>query len=303
MPDRGHRSWKPTAGLTPFLLVLPVFLYYLLFWVRPVVSAGMMSLTDGEGGWSLDNYLVIFRDAVFYRALWNTAFIVAVSVTIEFVAAFGLALLINTRFRGSGLFLFVAMIPMALPAVAVGAMWSSGLATYGWLNSLLVHVGLIAADGKIAFLSGGPYASMGLVILIDAWQVIPFMMVILLAGMQNLDPEMREAGYVFGATGLTVLRRITIPMMRPTIQTAVVLRIISAIQIWLIIVMLFGFRRIPVLLEELVFYKEVLTGEQHFRVAMAYSVLVAVVVSIAAVVYLRLSAGKGHPRGGREAVA
>jgi len=62
---------------------------------------------------------------------------------------FGLALLINTKFRGSSLFLFIAMIPMALPPIAVGAMWSSGLATYGWLNSFLHIIGFIEKTGKI----------------------------------------------------------------------------------------------------------------------------------------------------------
>ena len=277
--------------LTPYVLVAPVFAYYLLFWMHPVLSAVAGSFRGVDGQLSLANYLTIFRDPVFYRALFNTGFIVLVSVTLEFIVAFGLALLINTRFRGSSLLLAVALIPMALPAVAVGAMWSSGFATIGWVNSLLHRLGPLAPDQPIAFLAGGPYRAMLLIILIDAWQVIPFMMVLLLAGMQNLKAEWREAGYVFGGTPLTVLRTITVPLLRSTIQTALVLRIISAIQIWLIIVMLYGFRRIPVLLEELVFYKEVLSGPQHFRTALAYSVLIAVVVSAMAIVYLKLSRG------------
>lgn len=278
-----------TKNALPYILIAPVFIYYLTFWIQPVLSAVFGSFLDFNNTLTFQHYLKIIRDEYFYRALFNTLFIVVFSVTIEFFVAFGLALLINMRFKGSGAFFFIAMIPMALPAVAVGAMWSSGLATYGWLNSLLYYIGIIEVDGKIAFLSGGRYASMLLIILIDAWQVIPFMMVILLAGMQNLDEEMREAGYVFGGTRFIVLRKITVPLLKPTIQTALILRIISAVQIWLIIVMLFGFRRIPVLLEELIFYKEVLTGPEHFKIALAYSVLVALVVSAVAIIYLKVS--------------
>jgi len=287
--EKGRRGRQLASSAIPYVLIAPVFVYYLVFWIRPVLAAVTGSFLELDGSVTLEHYLVIFRDEYFRRALFNTLFIVALSVTLEFFVAFGLALLINTRFRGSSVFLSVALIPMALPAVAVGAMWSSGFATYGWLNSLLYYVGLIEADCKIAFLSGGPYSSMLLIVLIDAWQVIPFMMVILLAGMQNLNRELLEAGYVFGATPFVVLREIAAPLLRPTIQTALVLRIISAVQIWLIIVMLFGFRRIPVLLEELVFYKEVLTGPEHFKIALAYSVLVAAVVSAVAILYLKVS--------------
>jgi len=128
-----------------------------------------------------------------------------------------------------------------------------------------------------------------LIILIDAWQVIPFMMVILLAGLQGLDRETREAGYVFGASRLQVLRKITIPMLKPTITTAVILRIISALQIWLIIVMIFGFNRIPVLLEQVVLNVDQLGSPYFFRLGMALSVIVAVLVSIVSFLYLKLS--------------
>ncbi len=286
---KGSRAERPVRNILPYLLIAPVLIYYVAFWLQPVLSAVTGSFLDGENTFTFRYYAAIFRDGHFYRALFNTAFIVAVSVTLEFLAAFILALLINTRFRGSGIFFFIAMIPMALPPVAIGAMWSSGLAEYGWLNSLLHHLGMNETGGKIAFLAGGEFASMLLVVLVDAWQVIPLMMIILLAGMQNLDKEMEEAGYVFGGSRLTVLRKITVPLLKPTIQTALILRIISAIQIWLIIVMLFGFRRVPVLLEELIFYKEVLRGPENFKIALAYAVLVAAVVSAASLAYLKTS--------------
>ena len=263
--------------------------HYIIFWLYPVLDSVVTSFRSVGGEFSIVNYRYIFTDPVFYRALLNTAFIVIVSVTVEFLVAFGIALLINTKFKGSGIFLFLAIIPMALPAVAVGAIWSSGFATYGWLNSVLHNLGFIEETAKIPFLAASPFESMILIIIIDAWQVIPFMMIILLAGMQNMSEEMKEAGYIFGGSRLTVLRKITVPLLRPTITTAVILRIISAIQIWLIIVMLFGFQRLPVLLEELVYFTDVATSEEFFRIGLAYSVLVAFIVSIGAVIYLKVS--------------
>ena len=283
------RSRELRERIVPYVLIAPVIIYYIFFWLYPVLDSVLNSFRSITGEYSLLNYRYIFTDPVFYRALLNTAFIVVVSVTLEFAMAFGIALLINTKFRGSGVFLFLAIIPMALPAVAVGAIWSSGFATYGWMNSLLMKIGFIEETAKIPFLAATPFQSMLLIIVIDAWQVVPFMMIILLAGMQNLQEEMKEAGYIFGGTRLTVLRKITIPLLRPTITTAVILRIISAIQIWLIIVMLFGFQRLPVLLEELVYFVDVAQSEEFFRIGLAYSVLVAFIVSVVAVIYLKVS--------------
>ncbi len=279
--------------LVPYLLIAPAIIYYAVFWLYPVLDAVRLSFQTVSGEYSTYNYRYIFRDPTFYRALFNTGFIVVLSVSIEFVAAFAVALLINTKFRGSGAFLFLAIIPMALPAVAVGAIWSSGFATYGWMNSFLYYLRLIDEGGKIPFLAAGDLQSMILIIIIDAWQVIPFMMIILLAGMQNMEEELKEAGYIFGGTKLQVLGRITIPILKPTITTALILRIISAIQIWLIIVMLYGFRRIPVLLEEVVYFADESKSVEFFRIGLAYSVLVAFVVSIVAVLYLKASGAFG----------
>lgn len=235
----------------------------------------------------MGNYLYIFSDPYFIRAVINTGIFVAISVTLEFIVAMVLALLINKKFRGASIFLAIALIPMTLPPVAVGAMWSSAFAQNGWMNSILYKLGLITAEGKIPFLAGTEWQSLMLIIMIDAWQVIPFMMIILLAGLQNLPKESIEAGYIFGASRFTVLRKITMPMMKPSIQTALILRIIAALQVWLIIVMIYGFRRIPVLVEEVVYYNEIVLG--YYRVALAYSVIVSIIVSIVAIIYLKVS--------------
>ncbi|MCF6334281.1 MAG: sugar ABC transporter permease [Spirochaetales bacterium] len=275
--------------MVPYLLIAPVVIYYSIFWLFPVLNAIIESFRNVDGIWTVSNYIHIFKDPVFYQALSNTAFIVIFSVTIEFILAFGLALLINTKFRGSSMFLFLAMIPMSLPAVAVGAMWSSGLATRGWLNSFLMTFGFIDDASKILFLAGGKMSTMLLIIIIDAWTVIPFVMIILLAGLQGIGEDVREAGAIFGGTKFQILRKITIPMLKPTITTAMILRIISAIQIWLIIVLLYGFNRLPVLLEQVVLNYDQLGAEYFERIGLALSVLVAIIVSAAAVLYLKVS--------------
>ena len=278
---------------TPYLLILPVVIYYAIFWVRPVIAVMIGSVQDASGAFTLQNFVMVFSDENFWPALNNTAIIVLFSVTIEFVGALFLALLINRKFWGSGIFLFLTLIPMALPAVATGAMWITGFTAHGWINSLLYYIGILAEGDKIYWLGGleaNQIKLLALVIFIDAWQVIPSMMIILLAGLQNLPKEVKEAGYVFGGNFMTVLRKITIPMLQPTIQTAVILRLISAIQIWLIVVLLLGFGRMPLLVERIVYYHEEVPGlDISYQMAAGYTIVVSVIVSLTALVYLRVS--------------
>ena len=285
------RDWKRIgAKAVPYLLILPVAIYYAAFWLRPVITSVIGSFTDADGFFTLQNFVMVFNEENFVPALRNTAVIVIFSVTLEFLAALFLALLINRKFAGSGFFLFLAMIPMALPAAAAGAMWTTGLTAHGWMNSLLYYLGFLAEGKKIYWLAGSELSLLALLIVIDAWQVIPSVMIILLAGLQNIAEETKEAGYVFGGDYLTVLRKITLPMLKPTIQTAVILRLISAIQIWLIVVFLLGFSRLPVLVERVVYYtKEVDQLYISYQMASGYTLIVSVIVSLAALAYLQIS--------------
>jgi len=275
---------------TPYLLILPIVLYYGFFWLRPVITSVIAGFTDAAGAFTLQNFVMVFQEESFLPAVRNTAIIVVFSVSFEFFIALLLALFINRKFVGSGVFLFLSMLPMALPAAAAGAMWITGLTAHGWINSLLFHLGILAEGDKIYWLAGSEWALLALLIFIDAWQVIPSVMIILLAGLQNIPEETAEAGYVFGGGFFTVLRQITLPMLKSTIQTAVILRLISAIQIWLIVVFVVGFSRMPVLVERIVFYhKEVKGLDISVQMAMGYTIIVSVIVSLAALAYLKVS--------------
>ncbi len=286
-----NKKWKTFwAKAMPYLLILPVVIYYAIFWLRPVIELSFGSFIGAEGEFTLGNYAMVFQDPSFTPAFLNTIIIVVFSVSLEFMIALLLALLINEKFPGSGMFLFLAMIPMALPAAAVAAMWLTGLTAHGWINSLLHYLGILTGSEKIFFLTGNNWKNLILIIIVDAWQVIPSVMIILLAGLQNIPKEVKEAGLVFGGNGWTVLRKITIPILKPTIQTAVILRLISAIQIWLIIAILFGFNRLPVLLERVVYYSEEVPNlDISYQMASTYTVVVAVIVSLAAMVFLYVS--------------
>ncbi len=291
--ERAH-FWRVA---TPYFLIAPVVIYYALFWLRPVFSLVLDSITAADGGLTLQNFGLVIQDPTFWPAVRNTTIIVIFSVTLEFFVAFALAMLVNANFPGVSGFLFIVMIPMALPAMAVGAMWQTGLTAHGWINSLLFYMGLLEEGQKIYWLTGSDMKNLGLIILVDAWTVIPFVMIILLAGLQNLPEAAKEAGYVFGGNVWTVFRKITVPMLKPTIQTAVILRLIAAIQIWLIIVLLYGFNRLPVLVERIVYYTDQVPGLNNaYQLAASYTIIVTLIVSIAALIFLQVTgAFKSEP--------
>lgn len=285
---------------SPYLLLVPALLFYMMFWFFPVMLSFIQSFTAKAGGFSFDNYEMMFADPLFNRALVNTLVFALVSLTLQFVIALAVALLVNRNFKGSKLFLFIMLIPMALPQSAVGILWNTGLIQTGWINSLLQSTGLQAGleglgilDGRFIWKGVSGMEAVFLIILIDTWTVMPSVMIIILAGLQNFNKEYKEAAQVFGATRFQALKDIVIPIIKPSIVTALLLRLIAGVQVWLISVMIFGFERVPFLLERIVFYSDrVRTGEFSYQIAVSYSVFTLVIVFLLAFGFVRITRGK-----------
>lgn len=281
--------WK-----SPYMLVIPAFLFYLLFWAYPVFTALKEVFTSVDGGFTFENFAMMFQDEKFGEAFLNTIVFAGVSIVLQFFLALALALLINRNFKGSSFFLFIMMIPMAIPIAAVGIIWDTGLTEFGWVNSLLNQTGLQwllesvnIMDGNILWKGVTGMQAVGFLILIDTWTVLPSVMIIILAGLQNLNKEYSEAALVFGATRFQSIKDIVIPIIKPTIITSLLLRIISGVQVWLISVMVFDFDTVPFLVERIVYYTKFYYTEEYFKLSVAYSLLVMLLVMSIAFLFLR----------------
>jgi multiple sugar transport system permease protein len=275
----------------PYLLLTPALLYYIVFWLRPVLTALVESFTDIEGTLSLTNYITVFSEPVFKTAFLNSAGFAIASVILQFILALMLALLLNKKFKGVNLLLFVALIPMAVPQMAVAVLWKTGFASFGWVNNLLFNLNIISKPLK--FLTVDGIEALGFLVIIDTWTVLPSVMIILLAGLQNMNKEYEEAACIFGASRWQVIKDITIPILKPTIVTAIILRMIAAIQVWAIAVMIFGYGRVPFLVERIAYYTDVVSEiDTSYKNALAYSVIVTVIVLTAAMLYLRINSRK-----------
>ncbi len=280
-------------SIAALALVLPAIIYYSVFWIRPVYSAIIEAFTDVSGNFSLDTYIRLFSNPDMKKALINTFVFVLCSMVVQFFLSIGIALLLNKKFKFANLILFISLIPMALPPTAVGILWKSGLYKTGWLNSFLYTIGVLNETNLIDWISFSGLKAVLMLVVVDTWTVVPSMVIIILAGLQNLNKEYEEAGWVFGANKLQTIKDIVIPIMKPTIITAMILRLIASIQVWLIAVMILGYNTTPFLVERIAYYVDVITmASDSSKNAYATSVFVAVIVLIASTVYIRVSEKK-----------
>ncbi|SHJ84648.1 multiple sugar transport system permease protein [Geosporobacter subterraneus DSM 17957] len=273
----------------PYLLLLPAFIYYAIFWLAPVFAGVAEVFTDVNGQFTLTgNFKLMMHSDLFDKAVMNTALFAAVSVMIQYFIALLLAVLLSRKFRGAKLFMFIAMIPMAITPTAVAILWKTGLIKEGWINSLLMFLHIIKEP--IVFLNAEGLAAVFLIILIDTWTVTPSVMIILLAGLQGMQRELKEAAYTFGANKWRIFVDITLPILKPSIITSIILRLIAAIQVWAIAVMVLGFNKVPFLVERIAFYVDAVPGvATSEKLAFTFSFTTTVIVFMVTIIYLKFA--------------
>lgn len=284
---------KNNAGRMALYLLLPVFLYYALFWMRPVYTAIIETFTNSAGSFSLENFARIWVDDKIREAFLNTVVFVVLSMVIQFFLSVGMALFLNRKSKLSNILLFITLIPMALPPTSVGILWKTGFYKMGWLNSLLCEIGLMSPEHLFDWMSVSGMKAVLFLVLVDTWTVLPSIVIIILAGLQGLNKEYEEAGWVFGASRFQTIKDVVIPIMKPTIMTAMILRFISSIQVWLLVVMIFGYNSIPFLVERIAYNVDVITfASNSAKDAYVLSVIVTVIVLIATGAYMKFDSKK-----------
>ena len=245
----GFETWRPTLyafllwsvalGVSrvltlgerahPSLFILPAVLFTVAMVIFPTVfglflafSDWNLSSTTGRRFNGLDNLRTLVADAYFWNALGNMGLYVA-AVLVQYAIAFGLALLLNTHVRGLKFFRVVFLLPLMLSPVAVSWMIGKSMMEYryGPLATLARHLGW---DTPAFFAS--PFVARSSIMAMDAWVSIPFLMILLLAGLQALPGEVLEAARVDGASPWQSFWKITFPLTLPVSITALILRII-----------------------------------------------------------------------------
>ncbi|WP_048151345.1 carbohydrate ABC transporter permease [Palaeococcus ferrophilus] len=267
--------------LLPYLLILPAFAYLMFFVGYPLVQALYLAFTK-NGAFSLDTLRRTVSDYYFWSALKYTLALGAVIVPVQVALAIVLALLVNKAFKGKDLAVYALVIPLTISDVAAGLIWYSMLSPYGFLNKVLMNIGLISQP---IYFFGYQYRSREFlaIVLAEVWRATSIVFVIILAGLQMISREYLEAAEVFGASYWTRLRRIVLPMLKPSIQSALIIRTLFAMQIFGIVWILAG-RDIPVLAGE-GFYQ--LTEIKDYGVASIYALIIAGLSILLGALYIK----------------
>ena len=274
-------------------MVAPSLAVFLGLIAVPIVVVGLVSLSEWTGfdiadvRWlGIENYRTIAGDDIFWRALRNTLLFTGLTTLFLNIVGFGVALLISTRVRGTGLLRGVIFLPALLPSVLVGLMWQRVLDAFGFVNQILQWMGV--ADQPIFFLGEERFA-LWAIIGVTVWQFAGYDMILYYAGLQGVDRSMLEAAALDGARTPATVFRVIIPSMWHIVGVVALLNVIGGLKIFdLVFVMTRGGpNRSSEVLATYMF-------EQGFRfsimgVASAIAVVIVVLAVIASVARFRLA--------------
>jgi ABC-type sugar transport system permease subunit len=220
------------AFVTPAVSVIALIAIFPLAWTL----WNSLHLQDLRMPWlghpfiGLENYVELARDPRFWSSLGHTLFFTAASVSLELVLGLALALAMNRAFRGRGIMRATALLPWAIPTVVAALLWRFMFDSQaGIANALLVAVGILERP-MVWFIEAS--TAWVPVILADVWKTTPFVALLLLAGLQNIDRSLYEAAAVDGASAWWQLRRITLPLLKPAILVALIFRTLDAFRVF-----------------------------------------------------------------------
>jgi multiple sugar transport system permease protein len=281
-PDSRLLGPRRRRELVPYLLLAPAVLFMAVFFAWPMLQALVLAIQDAEGGLSAEPLQRMVADVQFREAVKNTLLLTAIIVPAQVILALIMSLLLMAGLRGSGLFLYAWAIPLGISDLAAGVVWLSIFTDRGYLNSLLVGLGL--GETGFPFLSYENPLSLFLAVAVaETWRATALVMVILIAGLQVIPKDYAEAAEVFGATFWQRLRHVIIPLLRPSLQVALIIRTILAFQVFAVVVALAG-RNLPVLAGEAYNWYG---GYRNPNVAAAYALLIMLFSLVNTGIYLR----------------
>jgi multiple sugar transport system permease protein len=278
---RSRSAGAARAQLLPYLLLAPSLIFLAVLFAAPFVQTLVLSVSDGDR-LSLTNYAKMATDLNFAPALRNTFALVLAVVPLQVVLALGMAMMLQKVRVARDIVLWIWTIPLAVSDLAAGLAWFAILNDSGYLNSVLYAMGAIPdQQGLLSYET--PVTLFIGIAAAEIWRATAIVLVILVAGVQLIPREYGEAAEVFGASAWQRFLRVTLPLLKPSLQTALILRTVLAFEVFAVVYALGG-RNMPVLVGEAYVWQH---ENQNYGVAAAYAVLVMAVSLAATVVYLR----------------
>ena len=204
----------------------------------PVLLDEMRSCFINTNFTGLESYKVLLSDKRFASSLGHTLLFTGVSVAIELLLGLSLALIMNKAIKGVGIVRTTSLIPWAIPTAVSALIWSYLYdGGSGVVAQVFYKLGFIAAPEHMLLSASGAMAA---AILADVWKTTPYMALLLLAGLQTIEPGLYESASIDGATGCKAFLRITLPLLKPSILVALLFRTLDAFRVYDLIAVLTG---------------------------------------------------------------
>ena len=277
---RGFGRWLRRNRLE-IILCTPFAAYVTFFMFVPVFQSIYYSFVHrGTSSFTLANYRSVINQSQFNDAFWNTIGITIIGVSLEMILGLVIALMLSRAFRGRGLFRSIVLIPMGVPTLVAGAAMLYFVGFNGYLNKLLLELGII--DVPVYWQQSG-LRGMFVIALSDLWKATPLVVLILLAGLEAIPGDVYEAAEVDGANGWRKFWDQTIPLLMPAITMALILRAIDAFRIFDIAMVIAG-QAIPVMSSFV--YFDYQAGQVNTASAAAVILLLMIVVFVVAYIFL-----------------
>lgn len=212
----------------------PAALLLILLNFVPIVMSFLLSLQSGKGNqlqWTgLSNYSRMLQNRPFRQALSNTLLYIVTTVPVMIALGIVLAVLLNDpKLKLKGVYRTCIFLPAAVSLVASAVIFRSLFATDGFVNAVLIKLGILQTGYNFF---GNPTSARILLIVVRIWRWVGYEMIFFLAGLQSIDASLYEAARIDGATRWQVFRKITIPLLKPTILFATVMCLNSALQVY-----------------------------------------------------------------------
>jgi multiple sugar transport system permease protein len=225
----------------------------------------------------------MLSDRFFMPAFTTTLLLMVLIIPFQFVLAIIMALVIQSNLKGSSIFLGIFAIALGVSDLAVGIVWYSVFTHLGYLNSILQTLGFINAP--ITWLSADSRHWIIFAIwMAEIWRATAIVMVVVVSGMQAISKDVLEAAEIFGATLWQRIRYIILPLLKPSLQVALILRTILAFQVFAVVIVLGGGDVVTVLARET--YRQYY-ALRNFNVAAVYASFILLLSMISAFFYLR----------------
>jgi multiple sugar transport system permease protein len=246
-----------------------------------MVRAFSLAFRTQQGAWTMEYFQRMVNDANFLPALRTTLTLVVTIIPLQFLLALVMALIVTAGLRGSSLLIYFYALPIAVSDLAAGIVWFSIFTERGYLNTLLQSLGLI--EKPFIYLQYGSAWAILAIILAEVWRATSIIFVILVAGLQGIPKEYDEAAEVFGASYLKRLWVVTLPMLKPSIQVALILRTILAFQVFAVVLALTGDGVKVLASEAYAWYAR----WRNLNISAAFAALILVISLITTAIYLR----------------